>query len=297
MSISGRLQAFLLSAFVLACSAYLAVHFWPRDHVKELVGQMPADSAVLAYIDVPGLTEAAVDASLALPWSLGLAANRLHGISLALTGQELHVAAGGDFSASLIDALLASQGIQCGASLGVSPCAANLGHGPVLLSVVSPGVLIATTAASFGVPNAATEINNDEIRAALLGGAVIWAAIDPRLLEVAMEDPPPHWMNLQIVARALERARVAYLTVNPLAGDNVSIRIEAHCDAADRGQLERLLTGLNDMALALLSRGGTASAQWEPILSSFESSQGAETVSVQWTLPVGRLAELWRRAD
>ena len=296
MSISGRLQAFLLSAFVLACAAYMAVHFWPKDHVRDLVGQMPADSAVLGYIDVPRLTQAAADASLALPWSLGLAANRLDGISLALTGHELTVAAGGDFSVSLIDALLAAQGIRCDASLGVSPCATNLGHGPVLLSVVRPGILIATTAASLGVPDA-TEINGDEIRAALRAGAVIWAAIDPRLLDAAMEDPPPNWMNLQIVARALERARVAYLTVNPLAGDSVFIRIEAHCDAADRGQLERLLTGLNDMALALLSRPGAASAQWEPILRSFESSQGPEMVRVQWTLPVERLAELWRRAD
>jgi hypothetical protein len=296
MSMSGRLQAFLLSAFVLACAAYLAVHFWPRDRVQELVGQMPANSAVVAYIDVPGLTDAAADASFALPWSLGLAANRLDGISLALTGHELHLAAGGDFSASLIDALLASQGIQCSASLGVTPCAANLGRGPVLLSMVRPGTLVATTAAALGVPNA-REINRDEIRAALLADTVIWAAVDPQLLNAAMEDPPPNWMNLQIVARALEPARVAYLTVIPLTGGSVATRIEAHCDAADRGELEQVLTGLNDMALALLSREGTAAEQWEPILRSFESSQGAETVRVEWTLPIERLAALWRRAD
>ena len=294
MSISGRLQAFLLTAFVLACAVYLAVRFWPRDRIQELVDQMPADSAVLAYIDVPRLSEAAADASLALPWSLGLTAHRVEGISLALTGHELHVAAGGDFSASLIDGLLSSQGIECGASLAVAPCVANLGHGPVLLSMVSPGILLATTASSLRVPNS-SQIHANEIRAAQGAGAVIWAAINPQLLDVAMDDPPPNWMNLQIIARALEPAHIAYLTVNALTGESVSIRIEAHCDAASREQLEQVLTGLNDMALALLAREGTAAERWEPALRSFESSQGAETVRVQWTLPIERLAELWER--
>jgi len=297
ISISGRLQTFLLSAFVLACAAYLVVRFWPRGHVQELLGQMPAEAAVVAYVDVPGLTEAATDASLALSWSLGLAPNRLDAISLALTtDHELYAAAGGDFSAGLIDALLASQGIQCGASLGVAPCAANLGHGPVLLSVVRSGTLIATTADALAPPSS-TAFSGDKVRAALSGGAVVWAAIDPRLLEAAMEDPPADWLNLQIVAKALEPARAAYLTVNPLTGNNVSLRIEAHCYAADGEQLELVLTGLNDMALALLSRDAAAAEQWAPILKSFESSREAETVRVQWTLPAQRLAELWRPAD
>jgi len=295
MSISGRLQAFLLTVFVIACAVYLSVRFWPRDHVQELLGQMPAEAAVLAYVDVPGLTEAAADASLSLPWSLGLAANRLDGISLALTGHEFYVAAGGSFSAGLIDALLASQGIRC-ASLVVTPCAADLGHGPLLLSMVRSGTLVATTAGSLSLPSA-TEFNGDEVREALGEGAVIWAAIDPKLLDAAMENPPPNWMNLQIVARALEPARVAYLTVNPLTGDTVSLRVEAHCHEGDREQLEQVLTGLNDMALALLSRDATAAEQWAPILRSFESSQDAEMVRVQWTLPVEQLVGLWRRAD
>ena len=296
MSISGRLQAFLLTAFVLACAAYLAVRLWPRDHVQELISQMPAESAVLAYIDVPGLTQAAANTSLTLPWSLGFATDRLEGISLALTGHELYVAAGGDFSASLIDALLVSQGIRCGVSLEVAPCAADLGHGPVLLSMARPGTLTATTASSIGIRNS-TETNGDGVRAALRGGAVIWAAIDPQLLDAAMEAPPPNWINLQMLARALEPARVAYLTVNPLTGDSVSVRIEAHCDPADREELEKVLAGLNDMALALLAREGTAAEEWGPALKSFESSQGAETVRIRWTLPVERLAELWRPAD
>jgi hypothetical protein len=253
---------------------------------------MPADSAVLAYVDVQELREVAADAALALPWSLGLAANRVDGIALALTGHELYVAAGGDFSASLIDALLASQGARCGASLARAPCAADLGHGPVLVGMSEPGTLIATTAPSLSLANSA-EFNGAEARDALRGGAVIWAAIDPQLLDAAMEDPPPAWINLQIVARALEAARAAYLTVIPLAGDNVLIRIEAHCDAADREQLERVLTGLNDMALALLSRDASAAEEWAPILKSLESSQDAKTVRIQWTLPVERLAELW----
>lgn len=296
MSISGRLQAFLLTAFVLACAVYLSVRFWPRDHLQELLRQMPAEAAILAYVDVPGLTDAAADASLSLPWSLGLGANRLDGVSLALTGHELYLAAGGDFSATLIDVLLSSQGIRCGASLSVTPCAANLGHGPLLLSMVRSGTLVATTADDFSLPNS-TEFNGDDVRDALGRGAVIWAAIDPKLLDAAMEDPPPNWINLQIVARALEPARVAYLTVNPLNGDNVSLQIEAHCEEADREQLEQVLTGLNDMALALLSRDATASAQWASTLRSFESSQGTEMVRVEWTLPIEQLAGLWSRAD
>lgn len=296
MSISGRLQAFVLTAFVLACAAYLAVRFWPRDRVQELLGRMPAEAAVLAYVDVPGLTDAAADASLSLPWSLGLAANRLDGISLALTGHEFYVAAGGDLSASLIDALLSSQGIRCGSSLAVTPCATDLGHGPLLLSMVGSGTLVATTADSLNLLHS-TEFNGDKAREALGRGAVIWAAIDPKLLDAVMEDPPPNWINLQIVARALEPARVAYLAVSPLAGDSVSVSIEAHCEEADREQLEQVLTGLNDMALALLSRDATAAEQWSPILKSFQSSQNAGIVRVQWTLPVERLAELWRRAD
>jgi hypothetical protein len=258
---------------------------------------MPAEAAVLVYVDVPGLTEAATDASLALSWSLGLSPNRLDAISLAMTaGHEFYAAAGGDFSASLIDALLASQGVQCGASVGVAPCAANLGHGPVLLSVVRSGTLVATTADALGFPSS-TAFSSDEVRAAFSGGAVVWAAIDPQLLATAMEDPPADWLNLQIVARALEPARIAYLTLNPLTGNNVSLRIEAHCDAADGEQLEQVLTGLNDMALALLSRDAAAAEQWAPILKSFGSSREAETVRVQWTLPAQRLAELWRRRN
>jgi hypothetical protein len=155
---------------------------------------------------------------------------------------------------------------------------------------------MATTAAAEALPNL-TEFHGDEVQDALDGGAVIWAAIDPPLLDAAMEDPPPGWINLQIVARALEPARIAYLTVNPLTGNKVSLRIEAHCDAAEKEQLEQVLTGLNDMALALLSRDARAAEQWAPVLRSFESSQETETVRVQWTLPVERLAELWRRAD
>ena len=296
MSISGRLQALLLTVFVIACAAYLAVRFWPRDHVQELLGQMPAEAAVLAYVDVPGLTEAAADASLSLPWSLGLAANRLNGVSLALTGHEFYVAAGGDFSASLIEALLSSQGVRCSASLAVTPCAADLGHGRLLLSVVRSGTLVATTADALSLASA-PNFDGDEARDAIGGGAVIWAAIDPKLLDAAMENPPPNWINLQIVARALEPARVAYLTVNPLNEDNVTLRVEAHCEEADLEQLEQVLTGLNDMALALLSRDATASAQWVPVLKSFESSQDTEAVRVQWTLPIEQLAGLWRRAD
>lgn len=291
--IARRLQALLLIAFVLACAAYLTYRFWPRDRVQELLGLMPAQAAVIAYVDVPGLAEAAADASLAPPWSLGLGPSQLDGLSLALTtGHEFHFAAGGDFSAVLVDALLASQGIRCGASVGTSPCAADLGHGPVLLSVVRSGTLLATTADTLNVPGSAA-FDGAEVQAALGGGAVVWAAIDPQLLDAAMENPPADWPNLQIFARALEPARIAYLTVNP-TGNNVSLRIEAHCDAANSEELERVLAGLNDMTLALLSRDAGAAEQWLPILKSFESSREAETVSVQWTLPAQRLAELWR---
>lgn len=290
--ISGRLQAFLLGTFVLACAAYLAVRFWPRDHVRALLVHMPAEAAVLAYVDVPGLSGVAADVSLALPWTLGLAANRLDGIALALAEHEIYVAASGDFSATLIGALLASQGIRCAASLDVTPCAADLGHGPVLVGIPGPGTLAASTADSLSFSNSA-EFHGDEARDALSAGAVIWAAIDPPLLDAAMEDPPPEWINLQIVARALEPARVAFFTVKPLAGDNVSIRVEAYCDDADREQLERVLGGVNDMALALLSRDGAAAEQWAPALKSFESSQGPGTVRVEWTVPAALLAELW----
>ena len=293
MSISVRLQTFFLSAFILACAVFVGVRFWPRDHVEELLGQMPGNVAVLAYIDVPRLAEAAADAPLALPWSQGLAADRLDGIALALAGHEFYVAAGGDFSASVIGALLASQGIRCGESLEVAPCAADFGHGPVLLRMPRPGNLIAATGGSLSFPKSA-EFHSDEAQRALSDGALIWAAIDPSSLDAAMEDPPPQWINLQIVARALEPARVAYLTVNPLTGNNVAIRVEAHCDAGDREQLEQVLTGLNDMALALLSQDAAATEQWSPILRSFESSGGVETVRVQWTLPVERLADLWQ---
>ena len=258
---------------------------------------MPAEAAVLAYIDVPGLTEAATDASLAWSWPLGFAPNRLDAVSLALTTRhEFYAAAGGDFSASLIDALLALQGIECDASVGVAPCAVNLGHGPVLLSMVRSGTLVATTADVHDLPSY-REFSSNEVRAALSGGAVVWAAIDPQPLDAAMENPPADWLNLQIFARALEPARMAYLTVNPLMGNNVSLRIEAHCDAAESEQLEQVLTGLNDMALALLSRDAAAVDKWAPILRSFDSSREAETVRVQWTLPAQRLAELWRRTD
>ena len=257
---------------------------------------MPPQAAILVYIDVPGLSGAAANASLALPWSLGLAANRLDGIALAIAEHEVYVAAGGDFSASLIDTLLASQGIRCGTSLAVAPCAADFGHGPVPVGMAGPRILVAATAASLSLANS-TEFPGDEARDGLSAGAVIWAAIDPGLLDAAMEDPPPEWMNLQIVARALEPARIAYLTVTPLAGDNVSIRVEAHCDDADREQLEQVLGGLNDMALALLSRDAAATELWSPVLRSFDSSQDAETVRVEWTVPVARLAALWQRAD
>lgn len=297
MSISGRLQAFLLSAFVVACVAYLAVRFWPRDHVQELLRQVPAEAAVLAFIDVPGLTEEAANASVDLPWSIGLAPNRLDAISVALTADhELHAAAGGDFSASLIDALLAFQGSQCEASVGVAPCAVDLGNGPILLRVVRSGTLVTTTADALNTSSSAV-FNSDEVRAALSGGALIWAAIDPQLLAAAMEDPPAGWLNLQIFARALELAHTAYLTVNPLEGDNVLLRIEAHCDSADSEQLEQVLTGLNDMSLALLSRDPVGVEQWAPILESFESSRQAETVRVEWTLPTERLAELLGPTD
>ena len=126
---------------------------------------------------------------------------------------------------------------------------------------------------------------------------MVWAAIDPQLFDRAMENPPADWLNLQILARALETAHVAYLTMHPLPDNKVSLRMEAHCDAADSEQLEQVLSGLNEMALALLARDAAASEQLAPILESFESSREAETVTAQWTLPTQFLAQLWQRTD
>lgn len=289
---SPRWQALLLIGFVLACAAFLVLRFWPRDNLQNLLGLLPEDSAVQLYIDVPSAVSATGPVGFPLPLRLSLSASGLEAIAFGLAGQDLYLAAGGRFGAGLIEAALARQGVRCSEPIAVIPCHALLEHGTVSVSMLSDGIVFATTEVLRIAP-VARPVAVDKAQAALDGGAVAWAEIDPQLLDQAMETPPSNWLNVQLIARALEPAHVAYATLTPTPEGAFTLELEAHCAEEDTEQLRNVLKGLNDMTIALVARDTEARTQWEPILKSFESNSEGQIVRVSWILQAADLAALW----
>jgi hypothetical protein len=287
-----RWQAFLLAGFVLGCVAFLAARFWPRDYVRELLEILPPDAAVQLYVDVPAAVVATGEAQLSVPLSLGISSGALEAIALGVAGQELYLAAGGRFGSALVEAALTRQGVECPQPIAEAPCRVELDHGPVAVSMADNGVILATTDVLMRRP-VVRPVDSSAAREALSNGAIAWAQIDPHLLDVAMENPPAHWINVQLIARALEPADVAYVTVTPVTGGRFVLELKAHCEASDTEQLLAVLNGINDMALALAARDEKARAQWSPVLKSFSSSVEGEVVRVNWSLQRDQLAALW----
>jgi hypothetical protein len=289
---SPRWQALLLIGFVLACAAFLVLRFWPRDNLQNLLGLLPEDSAVQLYIDVPSAVSATGPVGFPLPLRLSLSASGLEAIAFGLAGQDLYLAAGGRFGAGLIEAALARQGVRCDESIAETPCHALLEHGTVSVSMLSDGIVFGTTEVLRIAP-VARPVAVDKAQAALDGGAVAWAEIDPQLLDQAMETPPSNWLNVQLIARALEPAHIAYATLTPTPEGAFSLELEAHCAVEDTEQLRNVLKGLNDMTIALVAQDAEARTQWEPILKSFESNSEGQIVRVSWILQAADLAALW----
>lgn len=292
ISKSARWQAYLLAGFVLGCVVFLAIRFWPRDYVQDVLGVLPAESAIQMYVDVPAAIAAAGAIEIPLPLSLGVTAGGLEAAGFSLAGGELYVSAGGRFGPTLVEAALARQGVECAESIATEPCKADLGHGAVLIAMDDSGVLVGTTAAVTGL-QAPRIVDSARPLAAISSGAIVWAEINPALLDEAMEDPPANWINLQLIARALEPARVAYATLTPMLDDSFSLDLEAHCKASDAQQLARILEGLNDMAAAIIAREDETQQRWEPVLGSFVSSVEDETVRAHWSLERQHLTGLW----
>lgn len=298
MSKSKRWQTFLLAGFVCGCVAFLALRFWPRDYVQEVLGVLPGDSAIQMYVDVPAVAATAGTVEIPLPLSLGITSGGLEAMGFSLSRDELYVSAVGRFGASLVETALTRQGVVCAEPIATAPCRVDLGHGAVWIATDDSGVVVGTTAPLTGPPTGPPTVrvvDSARPRATLASGAIVWAEINPALLDEAMEKPPANWINLQLIARALEPARVAYATLTPTVDNRFSLEVEAHCDESDAAQLARVLAGLNDMATALVAREVETQRRWGSVLNSFASSVDGEIVRANWVFEQEHLTVLWSK--
>lgn len=289
-SISPRWQALVLTVFVLACVAFLAFRFWPRDNLQNLLGRLPAGSAIQLYVDVPAAIKGAQGVKLPPALSFGLAAGNFEAVALGLAEHELYVVSAGRFSSGLVEAALLAQGVQCSQPIALAPCQASLAHGTVSLHLIDDRTLYVTTAAT--ADSVRRQVDTSAAQAAFGRGGIAWASIDPALLDQAMENPPANWINLQLIARALQPATEAYLALIPQGEGAFLLELEAHGAKSEAGQVQKVLAGLNDMAIALTAREPEASEQWSPVLKSFENGLDDEVVWAKWTLSAKDLARL-----
>lgn len=297
VSRSGRsLWVVLVLAALVAAGAWL----WLRNQhqqptVEVLLRALPAQQAVIGYIDVPALRRAPklgpwLDAKLAeqgqdLPLAAGV-----RGVSMALGADSIYFATGLDLSQAAAVGYLAERRAGCTQPLDEAVCSQPGSNGGFLsFRLLDDNVLgvahssDAQAAERFELEGQVRNRETATARTALDRGALAWADLDPLRLDEIMRNPPEGWVNLALIARALKPAETASLSVREMDG-KIEVTLSARCGSeADAVELKALLDGLNKMASALLSAKPTS--PWKSAVDSFRAAAQDQEVEGIWVLP------------
>jgi len=287
------------AAVLLAvAAAFLGWRLGRPSLVERLLSRLPARQAIHAYVDMAAVRRSETLRSwieAAAPEAdLGLAGELVRGAALSVDQDQIALVFGGAFNETALQAYLEREGVDCPGSLRDASCAvyADETGGYLSLRMLGPGGAAVVNGPSREGANRLVALGDstaarlaEPAREALSGGAVVWASIDPVLLDEAMRDPPEGWINLSLVARALQHAETAYLTLTPADGA-VFARLEARAaDEAEAAELGKVLEGLNDFSKAMLERYGEADlARWQGALDTFRLETDGATVRVAWTI-------------
>lgn len=289
----------LIAAIALVVAVAALGWWWRSPSLEErLLGRLPAEQAIHAYVDVAAVRRSPVlrewIEAAAPSANLGLAGEFVRGAAVGVGVDQIAVVFGGAFTESALKAYLEREGVACPGSLRDASCAvyADRTGGFLSLRLLGPGVAAVVNAPSREGANRLVALGDRNAArlagpasAALSSGAVVWASIDPRRLDEAMREPPEGWVNLSLVARALQHAETAQLTLTP-ADDGLVARLEARAaDEAEAAELAKVLESLNGFSKAMIERYGDADiAGWRDALETFRMETDEATVGIEWTV-------------
>jgi len=273
---------------------------------QRVLSRVPAGSAIVAYAELDALRGSDLLGRLVrdrLRGSAGLALVEpdVEAVAVAVGRDEIVGLAAGSLPFALVRSYLERQGASCPAPLDEAACSMPATGGFLSIRGLEPGLL--------GVTNGPRRDGADRLAAAgaadadlalhakgsLDAGALVWAAIDPRLLAETMSDPPEGWINLSLVARALLSARRASLDLRDHPqGNAVRATLRAECDSAeDAVELGKMLESLSNLLAAALKTSDVASSRaWAHALEErFEKETSGTSAAVHWLLPADLLRE------
>ena len=305
---TGKIRAgSVLLLALLAAGAWL---WWrqiqPQPTVEMLLGALPEEQAIVAYVDVPALRRAphlgpwAADKLAAQGDVLPLAAG-VRGLSLALGQDSVYLVGSLDLTDAGALSYLAQRRAGCSQPLDQAVCASPSAAGGYLSMRLLADNLLAvahstdpTAADRMAGPRSARLEQIQRARAAIDGGALVWIDLDPARLDALMRNPPPGWINLSLLARALGPAQRAALLIRE-SRDGLLLTLTAECsDEAGAAELSAVLNALNKMAGGLLT-AGVAKAdgdRWRGVLDSLDVTASGRSVTAAWSAPARILEQL-----
>ena len=320
-----------LALSALACFLGLAGCRFGEWHKSELLlSQLPSDQALQVYLDVERLRSLPQLAEIIAAKPTAKAATEpavkpneggmfhqisndlgfdvwsdVNGLAGSLGTGSLTLAVSANFSREQIQQHLSEKGATCATFLGSPECVFESASGNYIVWF-DPAEENLLAAASGTSTEVIRELRRNrarddltlasEIQADRGNSHFLWIGIDPRRLGVAMRDPPKDWINLSLLANALQHAHRAVATVGPRADGQIELHLRALCASAEEAETQSaLLKGLFSFAAAALDAGrGDKSAEnsWSSFLRSAEVSAVASQAEARMLLGAERLTEL-----
>ena len=286
------------------------------DPIERALRRLPPDQAAVLYVDVakagPRLVES-LWKTAALPgnpeteaWSWLSQAGLppladVETAAFAADENRRTLLVSGRFTAELLSLLPADVRIDCPTPLDETPCLLPAPDPArrLTLTMPEPGILMLSESADDDVderprppPAGATDVDNQirQARRALAGDGVAWAQIIPRRLPLAAGLEAESGNSLELFARALGPARVAYLSLTAPAPTHpearkVKLHLRADFATAEVAREQTgILKGLSAFGAAMIGSGGNSSNPWSRVLRSGRfRHEGNEAHSV-WSL-------------
>ena len=303
----------------VACFLSLAAcRFADQDKAELLFSQLPRDQAVQLYLDVEGLRSMPGLAQIIaagpngtgpfgrINSDLGIDVSRdVDSLAASMGTATLTLAVTGNFNRPRIQQYLAQKGASCSALLGGLECAQE-SEGTAHIVWLDPAQQNFLAVSNGPSLEAIRELRSSresnpaalasEMRAGIASSGFLWITIDPQRLGVAMRDPPEDWINLSLLANALQRSHRAVAALGPLADGQIEFRLQALCFSAEEAEKQSsLLKGLFSFAAAALDAGrGEQPAEhgWSALLRSADVTAVETRAEVRILLGTERLTQL-----